>query len=60
MAAQFPNDWPIRYNLACYCAKLGEIGEAQEWFKAAMAIDEKTVRRVGIADPDLEPLWREI
>ena len=60
LAAQFPKDWPARYNLACYCAKLGQIKEAQEWFAAAMAIDEKTVRRVGIADPDLEPLWQEL
>ena len=60
LAVQFPKDWPVRYNLACYCAKLGEIKEAQEWFTAAMAIDAKTVRRVGIADPDLEPLWQEI
>ena len=60
LAIQFPNDWPVRYNLACYCAKLGEIKEAQEWFKAAMVIDERTVRRIGIADPELEPLWQEI
>ena len=60
LAVQFPKDWPVRYNLACYCAKLGEIKEAQEWFKAAMAIDEKTVRRIGIADPDLDPIWREM
>jgi tetratricopeptide (TPR) repeat protein len=60
LAARFPNDWAVRYNLACYCAKLGQIKEAQEWFMAAMAIDEKTVRRVGIADPNLEPLWQEI
>ena len=59
LAVQFPKDWPVRYNLACYCAKLGQIKEAQEWFAAAMAIDERTVRRVGIADPDLEPLWQE-
>ncbi|MEN9678069.1 MAG: hypothetical protein RIS76_3965 [Verrucomicrobiota bacterium] len=57
LAVQFPEDWPVRYNLACYCAKLGEIKEAQEWFTAAMAIDAKTVRRVGLTDPDLEPMW---
>lgn len=57
MAPRFPKDWLIPYNLACYCAQLGEIEEAQEWFKAAMALDEDTVRRTGIDDPDLEPLW---
>jgi hypothetical protein len=25
-----------------------------------MAIDEKTVRRIGIADADLEPLWQDL
>ena len=44
--------------IACYCAQLGEIEEAQEWFKAAMALDENTVKRMGIDDPDLEPLWQ--
>ena len=57
LAARFPKDWSVPYNLACYCAQLGEIEEAQEWFKAAMALDENTVKRMGIDDPDLEPLW---
>lgn len=58
LAPRFPTDWSIPYNLACYCAQLGEIEEAQKWFKAAMALDEHTVRRMGIDDPDLEPLWQ--
>ncbi len=58
MVPRFPKDWSIPYNLACYCAQLGQIQEAQEWFKAAMAIDAKTVKRVGITDPDLDPMWQ--
>ena len=58
LAPRFPKDWLIPYNLACYCAQLGEIEEAQEWFKAAMALDEHTVKRMGIDDPDLEPMWQ--
>ena len=58
LAPRFPKDWSIPYNLACYCAQLSEIQEAQEWFKAAMALDENTVKRMGIDDPDLEPLWQ--
>lgn len=58
LAPRFPKDWSVPYNLACYCAQLGEIEEAQEWFKAAMALDENTVKRMGIDDPDLEPLWQ--
>ncbi len=57
LAQRFPKNATIPYNLACYCAQLGEIEEAQEWFKAAMALDEDTVRQMGIDDPDLEPLW---
>ena len=56
MAPRFPKDWAIPYNLACYCAQLGEIEEAQVWFQTALALDERTVKRMGIEDPDLEPL----
>ena len=58
LVARFPKDWSIPYNLACYCAQLGQIKEAEQWFKAAMVLDENTVRRMGIEDPDLEPLWQ--
>jgi hypothetical protein len=54
---KFPKVWMIPYNLACYCAQLGRLEECQAWFKKAMAIDERTVRRVAIDDPDLKPLW---
>lgn len=53
----FPDDWHIPYNLACYCPQLGRIDEAKEWFKKAVAIDDKTVPRDGIDDPDLKPMW---
>ena len=58
LVQKFPTNSTIPYNLACYCAQLGEIEEAEEWFNAAMALDADTVRRRGIDDPDLEPLWR--
>lgn len=53
----FPRYWLIPYNLACYCAQLGEIDESEKWFKRAMAIDQKTVQVNAIDDPDLEPRW---
>jgi tetratricopeptide (TPR) repeat protein len=56
VADRFPEVWMIPYNLACYCAQLGRLDESQEWFKKAMAIDEHTVKRAGIDDPDLKPL----
>jgi len=54
---KFPKAWPIPYNLACYCSQLGRLDEAQKWFRKAMAIDEDRVKRAGLDDPDLKPLW---
>jgi len=59
-ASRFADNWNIPYNLACYCAQLGRISEAEEWFKKAMALDEQTVRAAALDDPDLEPLWKNI
>jgi tetratricopeptide (TPR) repeat protein len=57
VANKFPKVWTIPYNLACYCAQLGRLDECMAWFKKAIAIDEPTVRRAVIEDPDLKPLW---
>jgi len=54
----FPKFWLVPYNLACYTAQLGRIKEAETWFKRAMALNEKEVKRIAIDDPDLEPLWK--
>ena len=56
-AVTFPEVWTIPYNLACYCAQLGEIAKSREWFNKALAIDKKTVRHAALNDPDLLPLW---
>jgi len=57
---QFPRSWTIPYNLACYCAQLNQIEECEQWFKRAMAIDEKAVRKKAIDDPDMQPLWKSL
>ena len=57
MADKFPAEPTLTYNLACYCAQLGRLDECKEWFRKAMAIDEQTVKRAAIDDPDLKPLW---
>ena len=54
---KFQKNWTIPYNLACYCAQLYRLEAAQIWFKKAMAINEHTVKREAIDDPDLKPLW---
>jgi len=58
VADRFPKEWIVPYNLACYAAQLGNIQESEAWFKKAMAIDEHTVKRSAIDDPDLDPLWK--
>lgn len=55
--AKFPHLWTVPYNLACYCAQSRDFPAAESWFKQAMALDEHTVKRLGIDDPDLTPLW---
>jgi hypothetical protein len=57
VADRFSQVWTIPYNLACYCAQLGRLDQCEEWFRKAMAIDEHTVKRQAIDDPDLKPLW---
>ena len=54
---KFLKNWTVPYNLACYCAQLNRLEEAQIWFKKAMAINEQLVKREAIDDPDLKPLW---
>lgn len=61
----FPNESLIPYNLSCYACQLGKLGEAKTWFeRACKAVPEKkakaTLRRMALADEDLEPLWPEI
>ena len=49
---KFRKSWTLPYNLACYCAQLNHLDEAQIWFKKAMAINEHIVKREAIDDPD--------
>ena len=53
---KFLKNWTVPYNLACYCAQLNRLDEAQIWFKKALAINEHIVKREAIDDPDLKPL----
>jgi tetratricopeptide (TPR) repeat protein len=54
---KFPKNYTIPYNLACYSAQLNRLEDAQDWFKKAMKINERAVKRLAIDDPDLKPLW---
>ena len=58
---RFPDDYVMRYNLACYSCQLGRLPEAREWLKRAGAlVSTDTIREMAMSDPDLEPLRAEI
>lgn len=58
---KFPNEWLMRYNLACYSCRLGNLKEAEEWFELARDMAGKIdIRQMALEDEDLEPLWTEI
>ena len=58
---RFPEEYVIRYNLACYCCQLGELQEARAWLKKAIAlIGADTIKEMASSDKDLEPMKEEI
>ena len=57
----FPNEYTLRYNLACYECQLGDFGAAMDWLQKAIAMgDQMEVRQMALADPDLLPLRDKI
>lgn len=54
---KFPSEYQFPFNLACYCAQLHQLDEAEKWLEKAVEIDTETVRKLAIDDPDLKPLW---
>ncbi len=60
-AKKFPKRWLIRYNLACYCAQLGQADEALRWLQQAMNLaSKKEIKTMALGDPDFAPLRKEI
>ncbi len=60
-ARQFPRDFIIPYNLACYACQLGQLTEAWEWYKRAHQLAAPgVVSRMALEDKDLKPLWNKI
>jgi Flp pilus assembly protein TadD len=61
VVARFPQDGTMRYNLACYECRLGDLAAARRWLELAFAADNGPVLKASaVEDPDLEPLWAEI
>jgi tetratricopeptide (TPR) repeat protein len=58
---RFPEEWRMRFNLACYACQLGKLEEAVMWLEQAMALaGKKEICGMALAAPDLEPLWDKI
>lgn len=58
---KFPKEPIISYNLSCYACQMKDMEAARTWLKRALLIGGKEkIKRQALADPDLEPLWREI
>ena len=48
----------IQYNLACYCAKLGQLDAAQEHLGKSYELgDARQIKLMALDDEDLKPLW---
>ena len=57
-AKLFPGDSMIQYNLACYCAQLGQLDAAQEYLDKSYELgDAKQIKLMALDDEDLKPLW---
>ena len=57
-AKLFPDDDMIQYNLACYCAQLGQLDAAQEHLGKSYELgDAKQIKLMALDDEDLKPLW---
>ena len=57
-AKLFPDDDTIQYNLACYCAQLGQLDAAQEHLDKSYELgDAKQIKLIALDDEDLKPLW---
>ena len=60
-AIKFPAEYLIRYNLACYTCRFGDLKESLQWLKRAFDLSgSKEIKLKALEDPDLEPLWSKM
>ena len=61
VSKRFPDNSTVPYNLACYSARLGKLGEACHWLKEALRIDgSPELKLMALRDPDLKPVWENV
>jgi predicted Zn-dependent protease len=54
---RFPDEYLIRYSLACYACQSGNYREALQWLEKAVSLADATeARQMALPNPDLEPL----
>ncbi len=60
-AEKFPDEPVIPYNLSCYACQLHQLDQARIWLQRAVKAGElEAIRKMALADDDLQPLWEEI
>ena len=58
---EFPKDWLMHYNLACYACQLGNLKEAMGWLERTIdLVGKKDIRDMALDDADLKPVWKKI
>lgn len=60
-AMRFPKDPIIRYNLACYACRMGDIDAARRWLREVVRLkDVAFLKALAMDDPDLATMRDEI
>jgi len=60
-AEKFPGEPVIAFNLACYACQMQQPEAARRWLQRAMERGGRdAIRKMALADDDLQPLWAEI
>jgi predicted Zn-dependent protease len=58
---QYPDNWLMRYNVACYACQLGRPNEALTWLTQAITLaGRRQVHALALEDADLAPLHDRI
>jgi tetratricopeptide (TPR) repeat protein len=58
---RFPKEVLIRYNLACFASKIGNLGDAWNWLDKTFELGApKELQSIALEDPDLQPLWEKM
>lgn len=61
IADRFPEEPIVPYNLSCYACQMDRLDEAREWLRRAVSGGSKAgIKKLAMADEDLEPLWAEV